>query len=173
MSAYESFDCIFFFNSIEHFTISGNIVYDLTDHLANFIIFNKFSTLPCNVKIFKRDYSKFDEQVLINEIQLIHWETVFVSKDSLCNMFKSFYSKISRIIDKHIPVKQLSRREIKLKSKPWISNALRKSIQIKNIYYKKYLKLNHLLKEAKNNIIINIFLETLRMAKGFGRALSK
>lgn len=26
------------FNSIEHFTISGNIVYGLTDHLANFII---------------------------------------------------------------------------------------------------------------------------------------
>ena len=30
-------------------------------------------------------------------------------------MFKSFYSKISSIINKHIPVKQLSRREIKLK----------------------------------------------------------
>ena len=128
-----------FFNSIEYFTISANIVY-IIDHLPNFIIFNKFSTLPCNVKIFKRDCSKFNEQVLINEIQLIDWETVFVSNDSACNMFKSFYSKISRIIDKHIPVKQLSRREIKLKSKPWISNALRKSIQIKNNYYKKCLK---------------------------------
>ena len=56
-------------------------------------------------------------------------------------MFKSFYSKISSIIDKHIPVKQLSRRELKLKSKPWISDALQKSIPIKNNnYYKKYLK---------------------------------
>ena len=27
-----------FFNSLEHFTISGNIVYDLTDHLPNFLI---------------------------------------------------------------------------------------------------------------------------------------
>ena len=47
-------DNISFFNSIEHFTIRGNIVHDLTDHLPNFIIFNKFSTLPYNVKIFKR-----------------------------------------------------------------------------------------------------------------------
>ena len=31
-----------FFNSLEHLTISGNIVYDLTDHLRNFLTFNKF-----------------------------------------------------------------------------------------------------------------------------------
>lgn len=69
-----------FFNSIEHFTISaGNIACDLYDHLPNFLIFNKFSSLPCNVKIFKRDYSKFDQQALISEIQLIDWETIFVS----------------------------------------------------------------------------------------------
>ena len=164
-------------------------VHDLPDHLLNFLIFNKFSSLPCNVKILKRDYSKFDQQALISEIQLIDWETIFVPNDSACNMFKSFYSKISSIINKHIPVKQLSRREIKLKSKPRISKALRKSIQIKNNYYKKYLqtkstyyhtkfklyrnKLNHLLKISKNNIIMNIFFKTLRMAKGFGKALSK
>ena len=93
------------FNSIEHFTISGNIVHDLIDHLPNFIIFNKVSTLPYNVKIFKRDYSKLDQQVLVNEIQSIGWESVFVSSSNPGNMFKSFYSKISSIIDKHIPVK--------------------------------------------------------------------
>ena len=111
-----------FFNSIEHLTISGNIVHDLTDHLPNFIIFNKFSTLP--FKIFKRDYLVFDEQALVSEIPLIDWESVFIPSASPCNMFKSFYSKISSIIDKHIPVKQLSRRELKLESKPWISDAL-------------------------------------------------
>ena len=46
-----------FFNSVEHFVISGNLVYDLTDHLPNFVIFNKFSSLPPGVKIYKRDYS--------------------------------------------------------------------------------------------------------------------
>ena len=30
-----------FFNSIEHHVISGNILYDLTDHLPNFLIINK------------------------------------------------------------------------------------------------------------------------------------
>jgi exonuclease III len=55
-----------FFNSVEHFTISGNVVYDLTDHLSNFIIFHKFSSLPSSINVYKRDYSKFDEIVLLN-----------------------------------------------------------------------------------------------------------
>jgi hypothetical protein len=43
-----------FLNSIEHFVISGNVVYDLTDHLANFVISEKFSFLPLNVNIYRR-----------------------------------------------------------------------------------------------------------------------
>ena len=46
-----------FFNSVEHFTISGNLIYNLTDHLPNIFDVSKFSSLPENVKIFKRDYT--------------------------------------------------------------------------------------------------------------------
>ena len=37
-----------FFNSFDHLLISGNIVYDLTDHLPNFLIINKYSCSPKN-----------------------------------------------------------------------------------------------------------------------------
>ena len=140
-------------------------MHDLTDHLPNFIIFNKFSTLINYVKIFKRGYSEFDQQALVSEIQLIDWESVFISSASPCNMFKSFYSKISSIIDKHIPVKQLSRRELKLKSKPWISDALRKSIQIKNNYYKKYLKTKSTYYHTKFKLYRNKLNNLLKISK--------
>ena len=52
------------FNSLEYFTISGNIVYDLTDHLPNFLVFNDFASLPNNIKMYKRDYSTFDQNAL-------------------------------------------------------------------------------------------------------------
>ena len=54
-----------FFNSLEFLALSGNIVYDLTDQLPNFLIIQKFTSLPINVKIYKRDYSNFDESALI------------------------------------------------------------------------------------------------------------
>ena len=34
---------------------TGNIIYDITDHLPNFLIFDKFSSLHNNVKLYKRD----------------------------------------------------------------------------------------------------------------------
>ena len=46
-----------FFNSLEHFVISGNLCYDLTDHLPNFLIVGKLSSLPASTKVFRRDYS--------------------------------------------------------------------------------------------------------------------
>ena len=70
---------------------------------------------------------------------------------------------------------------MKLKSKPWISNALRKSIQIKNSYYKKYLKtkstyyhtkfklyrnkLNHLLKISKKQYYNKYFFQNIKDGK--------
>ena len=164
-----------FFNSIEHFIISGNLVYDLTNHLPNFIILNKFSSLPSSVKVYKRDYFKFNQASLISEIQTVDWQIVFTSDTDPSCMFDCFYSKISQIVDKHIPIKQLSRRELKFKSKPWITSAIKRSIKVKNNFCKKFLKtkssyyhskfkyyrnkINHLLKLSKRKYYNQYFLE--------------
>ena len=50
-----------FFNLVYHHTVSGNIIYDLIDHLLNFSIINKLSALPKNFKLSHRDYSKYNE----------------------------------------------------------------------------------------------------------------
>jgi hypothetical protein len=70
-----------FFNSLEHLVISGNLIYDLTDHLPNFLIINKYSTLPNNITMFKREYSKFNESALIVEVQSIDWHTHLLPHD--------------------------------------------------------------------------------------------
>jgi hypothetical protein len=49
---------------MDHFTISGNLIYDLSDHLPNFLIMTKFSALPSLTKFYKRDYPTLDECAL-------------------------------------------------------------------------------------------------------------
>ena len=49
----------------------------LSDHLPHFLIFDKYSSLPANVKLYKRDYSKFDQEKLSKDIRDIDWITVF------------------------------------------------------------------------------------------------
>ena len=129
-----------FSHSIQHFNISANIVYALTDHLANFIILSNLGSLPSNTKVYKRDYSKFNQSTLISEMQSIDWHSFFTSDSDPSDMFCSFYSTISNIVDKHIPLKQLSMKELNFQSKRWITPAIKVSIQVKNKLYKKYLK---------------------------------
>jgi hypothetical protein len=130
-----------FFNSLEHLSISGNIVYDLTDHLPNFLIVKKLSSLSSNVKIFKRDYSHLDEAALINDFKLIDWELTLINNNPE-SMFDTFYTKNSGLVDKHIPIKQVSKRELNIQTKPWITPAIKASIQVKNKLYKRFLKQN-------------------------------
>ena len=55
-----------------------------------------------------------------------------------------------KIVDKHVPLKNLSRKEIKFLSKPWITKAIKKSICIKNNLYKKYIR-------TRNNCVFEKF----------------
>jgi len=61
---------------MEHFIISGSLIYDLTDHLPNFIILNNFSNLSPGIKLYKRDYSKFSESILVDEISSVDWQVL-------------------------------------------------------------------------------------------------
>ena len=215
-------DNIFLNSNRETFTISGNIMYDLTDHLPNFLIIKNYSCLPNNIKIYKRDFSNFNEAVFIiassavisiwhfhsriaslrrspqtlsflagdlapempymemtaeeaifiKECQSVNWEVVDTFSD-VNDMFDSFYTKLSKIIDQYAPIKKIPKKELKLRSKPWITLAIRKSIFVKNKLYKKFLKsklpyyhlkfkyyrnrLNHLIKVSKKQYYNDYF----------------
>ena len=83
--------------------------------------------------MFKRDYSKFNESALIAEVQSIDWHTQLLPHDqNPSDLFELFYSKITEVVDRHVPIKQLSRREIKTRSKPWVTKGIRNSIKVKN-----------------------------------------
>lgn len=95
-----------FFNSLEHFVFSGNLCYDLTDHLPNFLIVSKLSSLPASTKVFRRDYSSLDKEILIRDIQSIDWNGLIKKAPDPSSMFDNFYIKLSEVVDLHVPVKQ-------------------------------------------------------------------
>jgi len=154
-----------FFNSATHHTISGNIIYDLTDHLPNFLIINKFAMLPKQFKLYKRDYSNFNESAFLEDLDSINWSHEFSDSGNASLMFDQFYSNISTIVDKHIPLKQLSIREIKQLTKPWITKGLQTSIKIKNRFYKKFIKTKSLYYQDKFKYYRNRLNHLLKISK--------
>ena len=120
--------------------------------------------------------SKFNETALIEEVQSFEWHAVLSSDSNPLNMFDLFYSKLSGLVDKYIPLKQLSKRDLKFQSKPWITSAIKVSINVKNSLYKRYVKtkslyyyikfkhrnkLNHLLKLSKRQYYNNYLLKNV------------
>jgi hypothetical protein len=125
-----------------------------------------------NPTIYRRDYSDFNEAMLFEEVRLINWGDVLPETEDVNLIFESFHDKLSNIINMHAPLRKLSKKEIRIEAKPWITNGIRVSIAKKNKLYELYIKskndyyfskfktyrnkLKHLVSISKKNIIINI-----------------
>jgi len=122
------------FGRFDHHTISGNILYDLTDHLPNFLIITKLNLLPKNITITRRIYNNYNESNLLQGLESIDWAKELGNSDDVSQKFGNFYSKLSNIIDKHVPTKTLSQKEIKSCCPlPWrISSQFKKNA---NLFY--------------------------------------
>ena len=122
-----------FFNSLEHHSVSGKTVHDLTDHPQTF-------GLSINFHIDQQRLKSSNDTALVDEIRSIDKCTILPCCHDVNVLFTSFYSKLSNIVDKHVLLKKLEKKEIKFMSKPWITPAVKVSIDVKNTSYKNYLK---------------------------------
>ena len=122
-----------FINTYDANVHSANIVSDISDHYTQFCIYNalgnKSKSMPPKVKL--RDYSKFSESQFLNHLAQLNWESAEGDDINACSSV--FYNKIDRIVNKHAPLKSVSKRKAKQLSKPWISRGI---IRKKNeLYY--------------------------------------
>ena len=69
---------------------------------------------------------------------MVDWNQPFSHCTEVNGMFNAFFSKVTKLVHNHAPIKQLSSREVKSLAKPWITPAIRVSINIKNKHYNKY-----------------------------------
>ena len=121
---------------------SGNLTLSISDHLAQFLIIPlDLGFVPRKSNIYKRDLKHFDRVTFLEEINHIDWPTILKLENGDPNLsFNNFYSAISTIIDKYIPMRKRSRKEIKHQSKPWITKEILNSIKSREKNYKKFIK---------------------------------
>ena len=80
-------------------------------------------------------------------------------------IFESFFSNISEIIDHCIPLKQLSTKETRFRSKPWITAGLEFSIKTKNRLYRNYINTRSNYSHCKYKLHGNKFSSLLKLSK--------
>ena len=116
-----------FINTHDKEAYCGNIIDKICqNHMPNFAIINNIFHKKRNQKIMVIIYKKDLEE--LKRLDIVKHKTVN-------EMLNSFHEKPLEIIDKNAPFRTLSKRERKLREKPWITKGILQSIRIKNNLY--------------------------------------
>ena len=118
-----------FTNNTRNTIISGNIITDYSDHFSQFISVEKLKFDFKTNTIYKRDYTNFSEQSFRDDVSIQTFTKKFVNVN---DHFVDFYFKLDGCVNRHAPLKKLTKKEIKLKQKPWLTSNILKMIAIKN-----------------------------------------
>ena len=111
--------------------------------------FIKERTLP-EIDLYKRDLSHFNEREFEEEVvNKMNWEQI-------CNLekrdpdlsFKAFFNEISYQLDEFAPYKKVTKKEYKLKFKPWISKEILHKCNKRDSILKSILKENDTIRKT-------------------------
>ena len=122
-----------FSNNFENECISGNILLLLSDHFPQFLFINKHVPKIKKKDIFKRDLSHFDNNAFIDDVSIQNWNSS--GYDDTNSRFDDFLWRLEGCVDRHAPIKKLTKKEMNKKEKPWITEELLKLIRTKEKYF--------------------------------------
>ena len=153
--------------------ISGNIVMQISDHFPQFLFLKNTQVSHNKLESFKYDYSRFKEDKFLDDFNQIDFTYLENSDLDVNNKFDRFLKDLNTLTNKHAPIKRRSRKEMKLKYKPWINNRIQKMMRIRdkilqkmkkqqtpdnlNLYKKFRNRVSNELKESKERYFHNYF----------------
>ena len=108
---------------------------DTTDHFFQTCrLTSQSKTLLPNNKTKVRDYSTFNANSFMDDLQNINWNNICKHTDANQSFFW-FYKCVSKTINDDAPLRNVSNRKQKFVAKPRLSAGLRKSIKVKNALF--------------------------------------
>ena len=131
------------FSNISNYeTASGNITSVIADHFAQFLLIKKcyVSFKSCDYYVY--DYSKFGREKFTHEFSLLDWSPIDDPFVSVNDHFDYFLEKTTTCIASHLPKKKITKRNLKVKTKPWINGEIKKNNLMSNRdkFFKKMAK---------------------------------
>ena len=154
-----------FTNTVDEPSISGNLMCSISDHLAQFLIYPEQNAKKCvNEKTqYKRNYKEINKEKFEQDLEHINWvEALKVNDKNVGTSLGNFLQIINSLLEKHAPLKQITKKEIKTKTKPWITTGILTLIRNKNKIYKNFAKLktrNEKIYYTNSSKIIEIFFQ--------------
>ena len=110
--------------------VSGILTVDVSDHLP-VICSTRMHLDKVSHKQSFRDFSKFNKEQFLDDINKINWENILQPSKTLNDKTKDAIDIIKNLVNKHAPIKQASQSKQKQLNRPWITAGILKSIKKK------------------------------------------
>ena len=151
-----------FTNATDFDTTSGNILNQLADHFSQFLILKKLNIIHKDSSFYKYDYSNFDKDNFVSDFTKVNWnENKNITPGDVNAKFYNFYDKVSICVKKHVPFVKLSRKQLSLRAKPWITVRIESMMAKRDKYLRKFnrthsLDMEYLYKKFRNKVVSEV-----------------
>ena len=88
----------------------------------------------------QHNYSKFDQGKFLADFNNLNFEYLNNNQSDVNGKFNRFLDDLNKIIRKHAPLKKLSKRDLRLRNKPWINSRIQKMMLLRDKYLKQFRK---------------------------------
>ena len=113
------------------------------------ISFLKNAKIPhLQTRTLKYDYSSFNERNFLKDFNEFSLNYINDASDIDTN-YDKFLSDLTLLVNKHVPSRMTTKRELKFKSKPWISYRIQKMIKLWDRFLR---RLTH--NKSENNLVV-------------------
>ena len=149
-----------FANTFNFNALSGNLATKISDHFPQFLIIEDLKVNYATLNYYKHDYSHFSEEAFVDEVSHLDFSPIYNSNLNTNGKFDLFYDQIDFVCKVHVPYKRLSKKEVKISSKPWITKEIFAKMKYRDKLYSKLLKskqpnpnLHYLYKKFRNRVV--------------------
>ena len=156
----------FFVNDLSCSSNGGNITHAISDHFLQFVQLDIFDNSEHKNKTNKyaRNWRMFNQNEFTEELLKINWDDIYDPNTNTNQKFKSFFDKIEKLLDEMAPIQKLTKKEVGLSTRPWITFGILASMKQRDKLYKEYtiekspLKKNEIFESYKKhrNEVLNL-----------------
>ena len=126
-------------NRLNEDDLSGILYTDLSDHLPIFAIKRDTVLKQKLEKVKRRQITPENIALMIEDLSQESWHKIDTFNDPN-ESYSFFHQKLKHFYDKAFPLKLSTIKENKMKTKPWLTKGLLKSLKTKDKLYKKSIK---------------------------------
>ena len=85
----------------------------------------------------------------------VDWNSLINNDKDVNLSFNNLLKRINAILDNHVPLRKVTKKKLRFRSKTWTTLSLQKSISIKNSLFAKFIKSNDINQKNEMHIRYN------------------